>query len=119
MLQPLAYYIVLNLILLLPKCNSTFLKTDPSLAHAPTGTWVNTKSSGVLRSNHPNSMRAMVLHLGYESYLGHIHMDQSLLVGETRPAFEIYSKGEDFWTWIHKVLNCITLFITHPWLLYL
>lgn len=69
------------------------------------GVWVNTSTSELLRKGVPGSMYHTVLHMGFESYAGHIHMYEALDKDCKDLSFEIFSGGEPIWSWLNRSEN--------------
>ena len=65
--------------------------------------WANSRGSGALRSDHPNSVRAGIIHMGWESHRAHAFVHPSLLEGEEATAFQLYSGVPSLWNWLDKV----------------
>lgn len=65
-------------------------------------TWSNSPNTEMLRSG-PGSMSTMVNHVMNESYLGYVHMEDSVKAGSPdKTPWELYSNGKPVWEWYNE-----------------
>lgn len=81
------------------------LETLGVFKQGPRGVWANSRGSGALRIDHPNSVRAGILHMGWEAHRAHSFVHPSLLEGEDATAFQLFSGVPSFWNWLDKPEN--------------
>ncbi len=83
---------------------SGLLDNHPPCSQTSPGTFANNRGSSVLRSDHPTSMRNMLLTWGDESYWAHEKLAESLQAGSP-PAFQLQSGGVPYFDWLQQPGN--------------
>lgn len=77
------------------------------------GKLVNNRNSAVLRKDHPNSMRGMILHMGDETFFSLVYLDEAIEIkGKGKPTtytspFQLAIKDDKktLWDWLNEPEN--------------